>query len=66
MKKTSIDTSRALAPLDTGAVSVSRIGAIVGAGLLGLFIVFGVGFAPMAAVHNAVHDVRHSAAFPCH
>jgi cobalt transporter subunit CbtB len=47
-------------------VLVANFHAIVGAGLLGLFLVLGVGFAPMAAIHNAVHDVRHSAAFPCH
>ena len=62
MDKMSIETSRRI----SGALPVARVGAIVGAGLLGLFIVLGVGFAPMAAVHNATHDVRHSAAFPCH
>jgi len=35
------------------------------AALLGLAILYGVGFAPLAA-HNAAHDARHSAAFPCH
>lgn len=34
--------------------------------LLGLGFVFLVGFAPMSAVHNAAHDTRHTAAFPCH
>ena len=58
VNKISIDT--------TSTFPVSRICAIAGAGLLGLFIVLGAGFAPMAAVHNAVHDVRHGAAFPCH
>jgi cobalt transporter subunit CbtB len=32
----------------------------------GLLCIFFVGFAPMVAVHNAAHDTRHSAAFPCH
>lgn len=32
----------------------------------GLACIFFVGFAPMAAVHNAAHDTRHGAAFPCH
>jgi cobalt transporter subunit CbtB len=50
----------------TGAQSVSKITAVVGAGLLGMFMILFIGFAPMAAMHNAVHDVRHSAAFPCH
>jgi cobalt transporter subunit CbtB len=35
------------------------------AALLGIVILYGVGFAPLEA-HNAAHDARHSAAFPCH
>ena len=34
--------------------------------MAGLALVFVVGFAPMAIAHNAAHDTRHSAAFPCH
>jgi cobalt transporter subunit CbtB len=34
--------------------------------ILGLGFVYFVGFAPLSAVHNAAHDTRHSAAFPCH
>ena len=34
--------------------------------LLGLGFIFLVGFAPVSAVHNAAHDTRHSATFPCH
>ena len=34
--------------------------------MLGLVIVFGAGFAPSEAMHNAAHDTRHSFAFPCH
>ena len=33
---------------------------------LGAFIIYGVGFAAPAAIHNAAHDVRHAYAFPCH
>ena len=33
---------------------------------LGLGFIFLVGFAPVSAIHNAAHDTRHSAAFPCH
>ena len=36
------------------------------AALLGAFIIWGVGFAPVSALHNAAHDTRHSLAFPCH
>ena len=38
----------------------------VAALLLGLALIFVVGFAPLSAIHNAAHDARHAAAFPCH
>lgn len=41
-----------------------RLGALLAAAL-GIVILFGAGFAPGVA-HNAAHDTRHSAAFPCH
>jgi cobalt transporter subunit CbtB len=34
--------------------------------LVGTALIFLVGFAPVSAVHNAAHDTRHTAAFPCH
>jgi cobalt transporter subunit CbtB len=34
--------------------------------LLGVFLLFGVGFAEPDVLHNAAHDGRHSFAFPCH
>ena len=34
--------------------------------LLGVFLVFGVGFAEPQAIHNAAHDARHAFSFPCH
>lgn len=43
----------------------ARLWPALSAVLLGLVILYGVGFAPLAA-HNAAHDARHSAAFPCH
>ena len=39
---------------------------LIAAALLGLILLFGVGFAPMDIAHNAAHDTRHSVAFPCH
>ena len=44
----------------------TRAAASLLAGGLGLVMLFGVGFAQIDAVHNAAHDTRHSAAFPCH
>lgn len=52
------------APITTTATS--QRGAAIGAMMLGSVLLFLVGFAPMPAVHNAAHDTRHSAAFPCH
>ncbi len=34
--------------------------------LLGVFLLYGVGFAQIPAVHDVAHDGRHSFAFPCH
>ena len=36
------------------------------AGMLGLVLLYAAGFAETAALHNAAHDGRHSASFPCH
>jgi cobalt transporter subunit CbtB len=36
------------------------------AALLGLFVVWGAGFAGADVLHNAAHDARHANGFPCH
>ena len=51
---------------NTAAFDLSRAIPIFMAMLLGAFIVGGVGFSHIEAVHNAAHDYRHSMAFPCH
>lgn len=48
-------------------VSLSqRIAVAVVGGLLGSFILIGVGFANSDLIHNAAHDSRHANVFPCH
>jgi cobalt transporter subunit CbtB len=47
------------------AVSHGALPAVV-AIILGVFVLFGVGFAGSSVLHNAAHDSRHSFAFPCH
>ena len=59
------------AQADAGsAASVSsrseRLAAAAVAALLGLGVIWGVGFSHVPAWHNAAHDTRHSMAFPCH
>lgn len=44
----------------------SEIVQLAGAALIGAFVVYGVGFSHLMPMHNAAHDTRHSATFPCH
>ncbi|MBN9469133.1 MAG: CbtB-domain containing protein [Bosea sp.] len=43
-----------------------RAKAVAAALILGFVLVYTVGFAASANVHNAAHDARHGLAFPCH
>lgn len=36
------------------------------AAVLGCTVIFAMGFTETPALHNAAHDGRHSAGFPCH
>lgn len=42
-------------------IAVAAFGSVVG-----LFLIYGVGFAHPETIHNAAHDTRHAASFPCH
>lgn len=59
-----IPQQRGQAP--SGSIGRSAILSAMATILLGAFILFGVGFAGVPAVHDAVHDTRHGAGFPCH
>ncbi|MBF7143856.1 MULTISPECIES: CbtB domain-containing protein [Pseudomonas] len=48
------------------ATLAQRIAAACLATVLGAGLVYFAGFSHLPAVHNAAHDTRHSAAFPCH
>ena len=48
------------------AVTGSCLWAAVIAGLMGLLVLYGAGFANSATIHNAAHDARHAFGFPCH
>ena len=59
------------ATVQTGVkpVSSARHEALSGAAMaavLGVFLIWGVGFSHIDVFHNAAHDTRHSNAFPCH
>ncbi|MFQ5760431.1 MAG: CbtB domain-containing protein, partial [Acidiferrobacterales bacterium] len=46
--------------------SSTVVSSLIGAMLIGVVIVFAIGFSSTDAAHNAAHDMRHSNAFPCH
>jgi len=48
------------------AARSERLIAAVMAALVGAIVLWGAGFSPIVALHNAAHDTRHSMAFPCH
>ncbi|MFZ0692648.1 MAG: CbtB domain-containing protein [Alphaproteobacteria bacterium] len=58
--------SAAAGPVKARVEREEAVVAAVVAALLGFFILYGVGFATIPALHNAAHDARHSFAFPCH
>ena len=59
--------TRAIALPNTAAgTRASTVTQAMMAALLGLFLIWGVGFSPIMAIHNAAHDTRHSSGFPCH
>lgn len=52
--------------IETRSADRTAIRPALFAAVLGLAILYVVGFAQPAMVHDAAHDARHSAAFPCH
>ena len=48
------------------AEAQSGILPIIGAAVLGAFLLYSTGFAKASVLHDAAHDTRHSIAFPCH
>ena len=42
------------------------LAAAVFAAILGVSVIWAVGFSHIDIAHNAAHDTRHSAGFPCH
>lgn len=55
------------AALPSGEISrATNLAPAIAAALLGIFLIYGVGFVHSETIHNAAHDARHSHAFPCH
>ncbi len=60
MQSKAIDAGRLALGVQEKVITVAVLG------LLGVFVIWGVGFAQSETMHNAAHDSRHSIAFPCH
>lgn len=52
--------TKAIARPNTDVVSIAFVA------FIGLGVLFVAGFANSAALHDATHDIRHAAGFPCH
>ncbi len=61
-----MSTSTLTHSAEASASLSQRLVLAIAAGLLGALLVYFAGFSHLEAVHNAAHDTRHSAAFPCH
>jgi cobalt transporter subunit CbtB len=62
-------TEAQLHPISVAEQALSRSRILVSASiamLLGIMILYGVGFAAPDRIHNAAHDVRHGINVPCH
>jgi len=53
-------------PVTLAVSDSNRLITVVLAAALGSMLLFSVGFAQPLVMHNAAHDARHAAAFPCH
>ncbi len=58
--------NQAVSVEQTSQLSAGRFAACMVAFVLGMTLVFLVGFAHPMMLHNAAHDSRHALAFPCH
>ena len=59
-------TSSTTDTISSTSTFTQRLTAAIFASILGAGLVYFAGFSHIEAVHNAAHDTRHSAAFPCH
>lgn len=56
------ETNATLASSQSG----TRFMPVLAAAILGIGLLFAAGFANSEILHNAAHDSRHAASFPCH
>ncbi len=61
-----MNASTSLVTVNPITASASVTAQLVAALLLGLVMLYAVGFSEASVAHNAAHDVRHATGRPCH
>lgn len=61
-----MNASTSLVTVNPITASASVPAQLVAALLLGLVMLYAVGFSEASVAHNAAHDVRHATGRPCH
>jgi cobalt transporter subunit CbtB len=59
-------TTQTKAVAQSGAKTQTGLMSILFVAMLGAGLIFMVGLAQSATLHDAAHDVRHATGFPCH
>jgi cobalt transporter subunit CbtB len=61
-----MQTSAVLSSTSTRVLVMSVPWPALGVLVLGLIMIYSVGFSTFRPAHNAAHDTRHANGFPCH
>ena len=61
-----MQTSVAIPAANTRVWAISQRLPALAVLLIGLVVVYAVGFSSLPRAHNAAHDTRHASGFPCH
>ena len=61
-----MQTSAALPVAGTRALTISNRWPALAVLMIGLVVLYAVGFSTVPQAHNTAHDTRHASGFPCH
>ncbi|MBL1277049.1 MAG: CbtB-domain containing protein [Ectothiorhodospiraceae bacterium] len=60
------ETASTTTSTTTSTATTNKYAAAALAASVGIVLLFAAGFAETSVLHNAAHDSRHAAVFPCH
>jgi cobalt transporter subunit CbtB len=61
-----MQTSAALPVAGTRVLTISNRWPALAVLMIGLVVLYAVGFSTVPQAHNTAHDTRHASGFPCH